>query len=143
MIVKLPIDKKLKTLEQIEKFSSIRKCKIRDFAKFIGILGSCCLAVKYGWVHLEDFEREKYLALERNNDNFESLMEIPCHLSSDFEWWKNNSMTGYNLMRTNIFILEIFSDASTSGWGACCNDEKTHGYWNQKERNLHLNQLEL
>ena len=46
-------------------------------------------------------------------------------------------------MKSNNFVLEIFSDASTSGRGASCYDETAHGYWDEKERTLHINYLEL
>ncbi|KAJ8914059.1 hypothetical protein NQ315_017580 [Exocentrus adspersus] len=39
--------------------------------------------------------------------------------------------------------MEIFSDASLSGWGAACNNQTTHGLWNQEERKGHINKLEL
>ena len=39
--------------------------------------------------------------------------------------------------------LEIFTDASLSGWGAYCNRVKTHGHWNETEGKYDINQLEL
>ena len=89
MTVELPDDKKSKTLRLIKRFSSMQRCKIRDFAKFIRILGSCCLVIRYGWVHMKDFEREKYLALKTNNDNFQAFMHIANYLTVDFEQVKD------------------------------------------------------
>lgn len=143
MVIELPEDKKVKTLEKIETFRLKKKCKIREFAKFIGILGSCCLAFTYGWVHMKDFEREKYLALKANDNNFEAVMVVSNNLMSDLQWWKKNILTGYNPIGIKNFVLEIFSDASKSGWGACCRTERTHGFWNDMERNFHINLLEL
>lgn len=39
--------------------------------------------------------------------------------------------------------MEIFSDTSLTGWGAASNGQKTHGFWNQLEQKLHINNLEL
>lgn len=41
------------------------------------------------------------------------------------------------------YTLEIFSDASLSGWGAMCGTRKTHGFWNAEESHEHINVLEL
>lgn len=39
--------------------------------------------------------------------------------------------------------MEIFSDASQSGWGVSCIDEKSFGHWDELERKQHINYLEL
>lgn len=39
--------------------------------------------------------------------------------------------------------MEIFSDASLTGWGAYCEGKRTHGYWSEEERLIHINILEL
>ncbi|XP_053593380.1 uncharacterized protein LOC128667449 [Microplitis demolitor] len=38
---------------------------------------------------------------------------------------------------------QIFSDASLTGWSACCGTEKAHGFWNNDERKNPINFLEL
>lgn len=38
---------------------------------------------------------------------------------------------------------EIFSDASGTGWGVYCNGSRTHGHWNDNEKTLDINYLEL
>lgn len=69
-------------------------------------------------------------------------MIIPLSLSHDFAWWKQALTTNNNLGPLS-FQLEIYTDASKTGWGACCNGKKTRGFWNGKEQNLHINYLEL
>jgi hypothetical protein len=39
--------------------------------------------------------------------------------------------------------LEILSDASLTGWGACCNGVRTRGSWTLQDRERHINELEL
>lgn len=41
------------------------------------------------------------------------------------------------------FSLEIFSDASMTGWGAYYNGQKAKGFWNKDDRQRHINYLEL
>ena len=41
------------------------------------------------------------------------------------------------------YDLVIFSDASTTGWGAVCNKSIANGHWNSFEAKYHINFLEL
>ncbi|KYM93747.1 hypothetical protein ALC62_15650 [Cyphomyrmex costatus] len=72
-------------------------------------------------------------------------MKIPSFLSSDFDWWisifadPNQS----NKIRLSGFVREIFLDASLNGWGAAWGMKRTHGWWSESERSLHINALEL
>lgn len=115
MTIELPDNKKLKALQMIEKYSTRKRCQIREFAEFIGYLGFCCKAHKYGWVHMKDFERAKFLALRKNNGNFEAYMEITPNLETDFQYWKSNIRTDCSPIKNLEFTREIFSDATTSG----------------------------
>lgn len=62
MLIELTESKRDKVTSLIKKFSN-KRCKIRDFASFVGTLSSYCITVKYGKVYLKDLEREKFLAL--------------------------------------------------------------------------------
>lgn len=39
--------------------------------------------------------------------------------------------------------MEIISDASLTGWGAATSNRSTHGFWDERERELPINHLEL
>lgn len=39
--------------------------------------------------------------------------------------------------------LVIFSDASLSGWGVCCDQGTTRGPWTLLDKYRHINELEL
>ena len=62
----------------------------------------------------------------------------------DLEWWLGN----LNESLDKLFFpaspdLEICSDASLSGWGACCDQAKTRGSWTVEDTAKHINELEL
>lgn len=82
--------RKLKS--KIDKFRVMKQCRIREFASFVGTLSSCCSTLKYGRVYIRSFGRERFLALERNNDNFEAMMLSP-ELKEDFDWWNEHQAT--------------------------------------------------
>lgn len=143
MNIKLPEEKASKTAQKIEKFSKMSHCTIREFAGLIGTLDSSCLALKYGWVRMKDFERAEFLALRTNHGNFEAHMHLSDELQVDFKWWKSHINKTVRSIITFKAALEISSDASRSGWGACCEGKRTHGHWRQQEKDQHINYSEL
>ncbi|KYM95321.1 hypothetical protein ALC62_14035, partial [Cyphomyrmex costatus] len=86
-----------------------------------------------------------FLALTTSGNNFEARMALPPSLDTDLLWWveifSNKSQRNY--IRSGIFELEIFSDASLTGWGAVCGEARTHGFWSTKDKLHHINYLEL
>ena len=143
MSVELPKDKRLKVISQIKRFKNLKQCKIREFAAFIGTLGSCCSTLKYGRVYLRNFERKKVLALQENDDDFEAIMSLQEVSQTDLDWWKLNIPNAVNSITCFSPCIEIFTDASLTGWGAACEGKRTHGFWTEIERKKHINSLEL
>lgn len=71
----------------------------------------------------KNFERYKYLALKKRDNDYNILITFPTEFTSEFLWWHNNILHSVNPIRTNNFTTEIYTDASTTGWGAACNGE--------------------
>lgn len=84
MTLELPVEKRHKLLDLINKFKKLKRCKIRQFAQLIGVLISCCPAIQYGWAHVKRFEREKYLALLKTNGDYEAVIQLPQELQENF-----------------------------------------------------------
>ena len=143
MVISLTEERKQKILALITKFSKLNKTKIREFAQFIGSIISCCAAIEYSWLYTKAFEREKILALETNNENYDAFLNLNSNLKPDFEWWKNNILIGKRDISCPPPLLEIFSDASLTGWGAVCQGKKANGFWTEAEQNDNINYLEL
>ncbi|KAL7298948.1 hypothetical protein TKK_0008049 [Trichogramma kaykai] len=61
----------------------------------------------------------------------------------DVEWWIRAARVGKNPIRYGDYKLEIYTDASLSGWGAHANNVTTNGFWNATEKEWHINCLEL
>lgn len=142
MTLSLPEDKKRRILDKTEKMITTKVCSIRHFAEYIGLLTSACPAVLYGWVYSKLFEREKFFALN-GSDEYDRSMNVPTSLHCDMKWWSTNIMSSYCPIRKNNYVLEIYTDASLTGWGAVCNGESTGGNWKLSEKSLHINTLEL
>lgn len=142
MNITLPREKRDVIFKQLQKFERTNRCKIREFAEFIGRLVFATNGLQYSPVYVKNFEREKFLALKNNSDNYEAYMTINQELlKEDFSWWKSNIFCSFNPIKNFDFKLEIFSDASLYAWGANTENESTHGYWILQERKLHINVL--
>lgn len=141
--VTLPPEKIEKIKNLLCYFKKLKRCKIRDFARLIGSLTSACPAVEYGWLYTKSFERCKYLNLKNDPDNYERYMNIPNNLKLDFEWWSRAINSPTNSIKYDEYVLEIFSDASTTGWGAACGEETASGIWTDIEHSKHINYLEI
>jgi len=104
-----------------------------------------CPGVQYGILHTKLLEREKFLALAAANENFEANMPLPLSIRKDLLCWKAifSDTSQRNKIRPGSFDLEIFTDASMSGWGAVCANDRTHGFWSEEEKSNHINYLEL
>ncbi|XP_030765284.1 uncharacterized protein LOC115889439 [Sitophilus oryzae] len=143
LTLELPNDKKDRILKWTNTLMSTGHCKILKFAQFLGILTAACPAVKYGWLHTELFERQKFLALRHNGGDYNARLEITNDMIDDMRWWHQTICSANNHLKVDSFQLEIFTDSSLSGWGAVCKGEKTHGWWASSDRNSHINILEL
>jgi hypothetical protein len=144
MIMTLPDTKRIKIKEKVQAVLNTRRwnCTLRDFARFLGLLVSACPAIQYSWLYTKEFERFKFLCL-LNNPSYEQTVRIPTTLKKDMLWWLNNIDQGYTPLCAEEYKLEIFSDASTTGWGAYCDHNKSYGHWKDDEINLHINELEI
>ncbi|CAK1578331.1 unnamed protein product [Parnassius mnemosyne] len=142
LTISLPEEKRTSIIQLVQKFLRISHCTIREFAQLIGVLIAACPAVKYGWLYTKMLERQKFLALLKNN-NYEKEIEIPKTISPDLNWWSSSALTTSNHMRNAGFKIKIYTDASQTGWGAVCSENRAHGWWSVSEREFHINYLEL
>lgn len=136
----LPENKKQKMIELLNKFRPGKVIPIRKWSSFVGSINACSPAVKYSRIYIKGFERIRYLGLL---NNYETKICIPRKLESVFDWWKNNIPRSSNPIRQGKFKYEIFSDASTTGWSAFCKGNRARGFWTEKEKEWHINRLEL
>ena len=143
MSLELPEDKKEYILRVLRNLRAKSQCRIREFASLVGCLTAACPAVQYGWRYSKNLERVKYLNLLKNREDYDAKMSIPQRLATDFDWWEKTLVTARNPIRQFKFVVEIYSDASRTGWGAACNGEVVYANWNESELQFHINYLEL
>ena len=69
---------------------------------------------------------------------------LPREVRRDMSWWmvRNHLLTGVRF-GTLAPDLYLYSDASSSGWGAHLLDQRVSGVWSDQEKVLHINLLEM
>lgn len=130
---RLPSDKVQKIKNGILKFKSVKRCKIREFARILGLLTSACQAIEYGWLYTKHFEQ---------SIEYDNFVTIPETLIPIFDWWLQAIHSSCKI-KTDEYALEIFTDASTTGWGAACGTDTARGPWSELEQSMHINYLEI
>ena len=100
--VSLTKKKRHSILDMAQKLRTMKKYKIRDFAKFIGILAAANPAVKYGWLHTKILKRHKFLALQEANNDFDRIMTLSSSRKPDLNWWVTNIMSTTNPIEQEI-----------------------------------------
>lgn len=143
LLIELTEGKRASIVELINSIMKKDHCKIVDFASLIGKLVAACPAVNYGYVYTKILEREKTAALEKSGNNYEFSMKISDEVKKDLRWWINTIPKATSPLTRSKFTVTIFTDASKSGWGGTCGQEKVYGYWNDNQKNHHINYLEL
>lgn len=140
--ISLTNEKRIIVKRELQNFQFKDRCKIRHFARLVGLLTSSCPAIQYGWLYTKQMERCKYLAL-CNDSSYDSYLSLPRYLQEDFSWWLKSINKAVNPIRQDDYSLEIFSDASKKGWGVACGEETANGQWSAVESSKHINYLEL
>ncbi|CAL8071331.1 unnamed protein product [Orchesella dallaii] len=143
MTIKLPSDKARKLQEMCSSIIKVPKMQIQTLSEFLGTVISVCPAVPYGILHTKLLEREKFLALKKYEGNYSGKLTLPSECLLEIQWWKQQVHNAEKAISRDSFDLTIFSDASTTGWGASSNSVSTGGAWTNEESKHHINYLEL
>ena len=139
MIVYLPEEKKQVIKIECLKLSRIDVAKIREVARVIGLLVSTFSAVEYGPLHYRELEKEKIILLKTNSGNLDALMSVTGLMKLDLRWWIENVENQVRNISHGNADLILVTDASLSGWGAHCKNQKIGGCWTEHEADHHIN----
>ncbi|XP_066582003.1 uncharacterized protein [Prorops nasuta] len=140
------------SIKEIENYKQVVKdlmnkglnsCAIQEFAKLIGSFVLACQAVEYGMLYTKIMEKEKLRALLNNGYDYGKIMEIPNSIRADLIWWQEKLGTIVNPIKTGKFKVEIYTDASDSGWGALSNKDHVRGDWTVEDIKHSINYREL
>ena len=142
-VVKPTQDRWLKLQDLILRLKSKHVLTAGCLMSLIGLLASTEKMVPEGRLHMRPFQfhlKEHY----RFPQSLDTLLPWSETISAHLERWQNptNAMKGSDLHRQDHSI-QIFTDASTEGWGAHLEQSSGKGLWSNREKRLHINVLWL
>ena len=90
MTVRLPLERANELRQYCIKIKDKPKCKIREFAKMIGMMVAAEPGVDYAPLFYKPFEKVKDHQLQVKKGNFDHYMNITNEIKSNIQWWIDN-----------------------------------------------------
>lgn len=143
MTISLPVRRVLTLVQACEALMRQVVAQIRQVARVIGLLVAATSAVPLGKLHYRVLEKAKIAALQQAHGDFDASMLISADMKSELLWWCANAATQKRDIFRAAADIEVFTDASTVGWGGSLHMVPTGGSWSLEELSLHINALEL
>ena len=116
---------------------------IREVAKLLGIMVALCTGVEFGELYYKLIEYEKIQSLKLNLGDYDAYMSLSEKAITDIRWWLSNALSSMKQICHKPVSVTLYTDASELGWGAVVNHHSRNGQWNDNDKSLHINVLEL
>ena len=122
-------------------------CSIRELSRVLGKLISTAAAVTPCMLQVRHLQQLQIQGL-KTNGSYGSLITLDKNSKLELMWWIENLhlRIGKPILTSSPDLI-IYSDAATSGgWGAFCQGQRTGGQWTQQEKCQYgdrINMLEL
>ena len=145
MTIRVTEQKIEKLRQKVKQVVETKNPTIRQISELLGMMVAYSIAVPYGRLFSMSLERQKIAALRMNKGKFEAKMTLNESTLRDIFWWSENISTISAPIRRSPPSVEIYTDASLSGWGAVMMETRTGGNWSADDllKYDHINQLEL
>ena len=110
----------------------------------LGHLASLERLVPHGRLRMRSLQWHLKIHWSPESDPPSLPVALPEEARRDLSWWmvRDHLLVGVRF-GTPALDLHLYSDASSSGWGAHLLDQKVSGMWSAQEKLLHINLLEM
>ena len=139
-----PTEKKGKKIKDI--CTGVLKAEslsIRQLDELIGNLVALTPGNRYSPILYKRLEIFRNKCLKKAKGNYDSRITLSDEVRDDIKWWTINADKYPCKIKKQQFTSEMYTDASLSGYGIVYAKNKTNGLWNDNEKKLHINSLEL
>ena len=109
----------------------------------LGLLAAAHVVVPLGLLHMRHMQRWfSQLRVDPVRHRFR-LLSVPLSLRRSLAYWRNGRAIeqGVRLGRVTSYV-QVFTDASLSGWGGTCQGQAVGGVWPPSTRHINLLELE-
>ena len=139
----LPVSSQ-KFLSVAERFCSMQSPPAQLWQMILGHLASLERLVPHGRLRMRSLQWHLKTHWSPESDPPSLPVALPEEARRDLSWWmvKDHLLMGVRF-GTPAPDLHLYSDASSSGWGAHLLDQNVSGVWSAQEKLLHINLLEM
>ena len=143
MEMRVPATKIQKLRRECRTHLQSSRVSVRVLSSLIGKMVACAPGMMLAPLQYRHLQQLKIQSL-RQWASYNRIVNLTPEARNEILWWATHldSWNGRSLMVPPA-RLTIFSDASSTGWGAVCNRTPIGGVWSTSERLLHINVLEL
>ena len=127
----------------------LRKERIRawEWQSIIGLLASTEKMVPLGLLHLRPLQLTLSDQWSQFRGSPHDLVTITPEVRTEIAWWlqEENLVPGVPLNRgvNPVPLVQVFTDASRTGWGGHIEGQTVQGIWSEEELDYHINVLEM
>ena len=130
--------------EKIRSFLSKRSQTAKTWTRLLGLLSVTEKLVPQGRLNLREIQYALKSQWSQQTGNHNKRVLITPQTKIALEWWSNdtNLNKGAPTHKPRP-TFQIFTDASTEGWGSHLGMETASGRWSKTQACLHINNLEM
>ena len=115
----------------------------RDLHRLLGMLVFMASLVQRGRLRLRQVQWWAATAWCQRTGNWSDRIQVPQWVLSEMAWWSSPAVLQGLSLVTKETEVTLFTDASSSGWGAQLGSRSTQGQWSASQRLWHINVLEM
>ena len=144
MTFTIPEEKVSELIETCQTSLNQGKMSLRQLMRVIGKLGATASAFSQARLQVRYLQNDLIASQRKGKSMFQNI-KLSEKAKLELHWWiENIKIQNGRPMTLREPEMIIYSDAASSwGWGAECQGQKTGGQWKKEEADLHINILEL
>ena len=134
---------RVKVLSVLQHWMANPNITARDLHRLLGILVFMASLVRRGRLRLRPVQWWAATAWCQRTRNWSDRIQVPQWVLSEVAWWSSPAVLQGLPLAARETEVTLFTDASSSGWGAQLGSHSTQGQWSASQRLCHINVLEM
>ena len=110
----------------------------RDLHRLLGMLVFMASLVRRGRLRLRPVQWWAATAWCQRTGNWSDGIQVPQWVLSEVAWWSSPAVLQGLPLATKETEVTLFTDASSSGWGAQLGSRSRQGQWSASQRLCHI-----